>query len=104
MQRSKLDERELCMRIGGVLSAGALLAIFLYQMLLRYVLQYGGTYPSALLIIAGAPVLVFGIIFSFSGARLAHSRLELITPLACTTLLMYLIIQYEYCLYYSVHP
>jgi len=104
MQTAKLGEGELYARIGALLSALALLTIFVYQMLLQHVQQYGATYPSALLTIVSFPVLVFGIIFSFSGAKLSHSRMGLLDPLACTTLLLVFIIQYEYCLNYCAHP
>lgn len=92
------------MRIGALLSALALLTIYVYQMLLQYIQQYGGRYPSGLMMIVSAPLLAFGIIFSFSGAKLAHDRLGLVVAMACATLLLVLIIQYELCLYYCVHP
>jgi hypothetical protein len=92
------------MRIGALLSALALLTIFLYQMLLQHIQQYGGTYPSGLLIIVAFPLLAFGIIFLFSGAKVANSRIGFLVALACVTLLLVFILQFEYCLSYCARP
>ena len=104
MQAAKVREGDLYMRIGALLSALALLTIYLYQMVLQYIQQYGGRYPSGLMMIVSVVLFVFGIVFSFCGAKLAHDRLGLIVALACTTLLLFFIIQFEWCLYYCVHP
>ena len=104
MQTARVREGNLYMRIGALLSALALLTIYLYQMLLQYIQMYGGRYPSGLMMIVSVPMFAFGIVFSFCGAKLAHDRLGLVVAMACATLLLVFIIQYEQCLYYCVNP
>lgn len=68
MKLSKTSEGLLYTRIGSLLSATSLLAIFVHQMLYNYVIENGGRYPSAGIIIVSLIVLTFGAVLSFSGA------------------------------------
>ena len=104
MQTANLREGELYMKIGALLSALALLTIYLYQMLLQYIQLYGGRYPSGLMMIISVPMFAFGIVFSLCRAKLAQDRLGLVVAMASPTLLVVFIIQYEQCLYYCAHP
>ena len=104
MQTATLREGELYMRIGALLSSLALLTIFLYQTTIQYIQQYGGRYPSGLMMIVAVSLFAFGIVFSFCGATLANSRLGLVVAVACIILMLVFIVQYEWCLYYCVHP
>jgi hypothetical protein len=101
---SKTSEGILYTRISSLLSGIALLAIFLYQMLLGYVLEHGGTYPSGGIVIVSLSFLVFGAVFGFYGARLLRSRIGLIVPSVSTATLLAFFIQWEWCLRYCVRP
>jgi len=92
---SKTSEGTLCSRIGSLLSGIALLAIFVYQMLYNYVIEYGGRYPSAGIIIVFLILLTFGAVFSFEGARILHSRIGLTVPIASIIILLAFFIQWE---------
>ena len=104
MKLSKTSEGLLYTRIGSLLSATALLAIFVYQMLYNYVIENGGRYPSAGIIIVSLILLTFGAVLSSSGARMLHSRVGLVVPLVDTITLLFFFIQWEWCLRYCVRP
>ena len=87
-----------------MLSAIGLLAIFVYQMLLYDVIQNGGTYPSGGILIVSLILLIFGAVFGFYGARMLHSHLGLLVPVASTIILFTFFSQWEWCLHYCVHP
>jgi hypothetical protein len=91
-------------RISSLLSGIALLGLFLYQILLNYVLDHGGTYPSAGIVIACMIMLTFAAVFGFYGARLLHSRLGLVVPLISAATLLSFFVQWEWCLRYCVVP
>jgi len=101
---SKTSEGILYTRISSILSGTALLAIFLYQTMLNYVLEHGGTYPSGGIIIVSLSLLAFGAVFGFYGARMLHSRAGLVIPLVSTGTLLIFFIQWEWCLRYCVNP
>jgi hypothetical protein len=101
---SKTSEGLLYTRIGSLLSGAALLAIFVYQMLYNYVIDYGGRYPSGGIIVVSLILLTFGVVFSFCGAQMLRSRIALIVPLAGTITLLFFFIQWEWCLRYCVRP
>ena len=104
MKLSKTSEGLLLTRIGSLLSGAALLAIFVGQMLYNYVIENGGRYPSAGIIIVSLILLTFGAVLSFSGARTLRSRIELVVPLISTATLLTFFIQWEWCLRYCVRP
>src|SRR6266481_8422778 len=79
---SKTREGTLYTRIASLLTGVALLAIFVYQMLYDYVIQYGGTYPSGGILLISWPLLAFGAVFGFYGARMLRSRIALAVPIA----------------------
>jgi len=101
---SKTNEGILYSRIGTLLSGIGLLAIFVYWMLLNYVVQNGGTYPSGGIIIVSLILLTFGALFGFYGARMLHSRIALAVPRASSITLFTFFIQWEWCLRYCVRP
>ena len=101
---SKTSEGILYTRISSLLSGVALLAIFVYRMLLNYVLVHGGTYPSGGIIIVSLSLLVFGAVFGFYGARLLRSRLGLIVQVVSAGTLLIFFIQWEWCLRYCMVP
>ena len=80
MKLSKTHEGMLYSRIGSLLSGVALLAIFVYQMLLNYLLDHGGTYPSAGIVTVSLILLTFGAVFSLCGARMLRSHIGLVAP------------------------
>jgi hypothetical protein len=101
---SKTNEGTLYTKISSVLSGLALLAIFVYQIMLNYVLVHGGTYPSAGIVIVSMIMLTFSGVFGFYGARLLHSRAGLAVPIVSTCTLFAFFIQWEWCLRYCVRP
>lgn len=104
MKLSKTSEGILYNRIASLLTGIALLAIFVYQMLLNYVLAHGGTYPSAGIVIVSMILLTFGSAFGFYGAQMLRSRVGLVVPLVSTAALLAFFIQWEWCLRYCVVP
>jgi hypothetical protein len=101
---SKTSEGILYSRIGTLLSGIGLLAIFVYQMLYNYVIQYGGTYPSGGILLISWPLLAFGAVFGLYGARMLRSRIALAVPIASSITLFTFFIQWEWCLRYCVRP
>jgi len=92
---SKTSEGLLYTRIGSLLSATALLAIFVYQILYNYVIENGGRYPSAGIIIVSLILLTFGAVFGFCGAWMVRSRIGLVIPLISTVTLLTFFIQWD---------
>jgi len=101
---SRTSEGTLYTRISSLLTGFALLALFLYQMLLNYVLNHRGTYPSGGIVIASMIMLTFSSVFGFYGARLLHSRTGTVVPLISAATLLTFFIQWEWCLRYCVLP
>jgi len=62
-------------------------------MLYNYVIENGGRYPSAGIIIVSLIVLTFGAVLSFSGARMLRSRFGLVVPLVGAVTLLTFFIQ-----------
>ncbi len=100
----KTSEGNVYLAIGGLLSAIALLGIFLYQMLFEHVQQYGGTYSFGVILIVSYMLLPIGGAFAYVGARLVRSRFALVVPSTAGLTLLALVIQIEWCIYYCVHP
>ena len=101
---SKTHEGTLYTRIASLLTGIALLAIFVYQMLYDYVIQYGGTYPSGGILLISWPLLAFSAMFGFYGVRMLRSRIALAVPIASSITLFTFFIQWEWCLRYCVRP
>jgi hypothetical protein len=101
---SKTSEATLYSRMGSLLSATGLLAIFLYQMMLNNLMTYGGMYPSGGILLLAWPLLAFGAVFGFYGARMLRSRIGLVIPAVGSATLLLFIVQFEWCLHYCVHP
>jgi len=92
----KLSNGALITTIGWMVSSTAMVGALAFVMVWQSTFNFGGVYPPELVYFLLWPLLAFGAIITYSGARTIHRPILLLFPLASVAIML-ITLQYMPC-------